>query len=474
MTQNAIVKNMSDSAVVRWSVLVLVALTMFFSHLFIDILSPLKTLLETTVDWNSTIFGTYASSSYFLNVFAGFLILAGVILDRMGVRFTAVLAGSLMVCGALIKVFALSETFNTSGGWLFNMLDSEAFPASAKLACVGFAIFGTGSEMAGITVSRIVVKWFRGKEMALAMGLEMALARFSVFVVFWISPWISQYFSYDKYLKIQAPVMFATALLCVGLVLYIVYGVLDRKLTRQLEEQQAEIGEEKEEPFRFSDLRLIFANRIFWIVALLCVLYYSAIFPFQKFATEMLHSNISMPVDEASHVFSMFPLGAMLITPLIGGYIDYKGKGASMLVIGAVMMFACHLTFALFPFENFEYSTRVGVAMTSIVILGISFSLVPAALWPALPKIIDEKVLGSAYSAIFFIQNIGLMTVPILIGRILDVTNVGKSADEPKDYLIPMLIFSSFGVAAFFLSFLLKYEDKRKGYGLELPNKTKN
>lgn len=473
MTQNAIVKNMSDKASVRWSVLILVALTMFFSHLFIDILSPLKTILETTVNWNSTIFGTYASSSYFLNVFAGFLILAGVILDRMGVRFTAVLAGSLMVTGALIKVFALSETFNTSGGWLFNLLDSEAFPASAKLACVGFAIFGTGSEMAGITVSRIVVKWFRGKEMALAMGLEMALARFSVFVVFWISPWISQYFSYDKYLMIQAPVIFAMSLLCVGLVLYIIYGVLDRKLTKQLEEQQAEIGEEKEEPFRFSDLKLIFANRIFWIVALLCVLYYSAIFPFQKFATEMLHSNINMPIDEASHVFSMFPLGAMIITPLIGGYIDYKGKGASMLIIGAVMMFTCHITFALFPFEMLEYSTRVGVAMTSIVVLGISFSLVPAALWPALPKIIDEKVLGSAYSAIFFIQNIGLMTVPIVIGRILDVTNAGKSVDEPKDYLIPMLIFSSFGVAAFLLSFALKWEDKKKGYGLELPNKVK-
>ena len=469
----SITKNMSDKASVRWSVLILVALTMFFSHLFIDVLSPLKTQLETTVQWSSTVFGAYGSSEYFLNVFAGFLILAGVILDRMGVRFTSVFAGSLMVLGALIKVYALSEDFNTSGGWLYGMLNSEAFPASAKLACVGFAIFGCGSEMAGVTVSRIIVKWFRGKEMALAMGLEMALARFSVFVVFWISPWISQYFSYDKYLMIQAPVIFALILLCIGLILYIVYGVLDRKLSRQLAEQQAEEGEEKEEPFRFSDLRLIFGNRIFWIVALLCVLYYSAIFPFQKFATEMLHSNICMPTDEAAHIFSMFPLGAMLITPLIGGYIDYKGKCASMLVIGAVMMFVCHLTFAVFPFESFEYNTRVTVAVTSIVILGISFSLVPAALWPALPKIIDEKVLGSAYSAIFFIQNIGLMTVPILIGWVLDVTNVGKAADEPKDYLLPMLIFSSFGVAAFFLSFVLKYEDKRKGYGLELPNKTK-
>lgn len=473
MTQNAIVKNMSDKASVRWSVLILVALTMFFSHLFIDILSPLKTQLETTVNWSSTIFGTYASSSYFLNVFAGFLILAGVILDRMGVRFTAVLAGSLMVLGAVVKVFALSEMFNTSGGWLFNFLDSEAFPASAKLACVGFAIFGCGSEMAGITVSRIVVKWFRGKEMALAMGLEMALARFSVFVVFWLSPWISQCFSYDKYLKIQSPVILAMSLLCIGLVLYMVYGILDRKLDKQLAEQNAEMGEEKEEPFRFSDLKLIFANRIFWIVAMLCVLYYSAIFPFQKFATEMLRSNIHMPAEEASHVFSLFPLGAMFITPLIGLYIDYKGKGASMLIIGAVMMFVCHLTFALFPFDNFEYSTRVAVAMTSIVVLGISFSLVPAALWPALPKIIDEKVLGSAYSAIFFIQNIGLMSVPIIIGRILDVTNVGVRPEDPKDYLIPMLIFSSFGVIAFLLGFVLKREDKKMGYGLELPNKVK-
>lgn len=458
-------QTLRDKPAVRWTALILVAATMFIAYMFVDVLSPLKTQLEQQVNWNSTVFGSYGSSEFFINVFFGFLIFAGIILDRMGVRFTALLSGSLMLIGALIKVYALSETFN-NGGFGYDMLNSfsPAFPPSAKLACVGFAIFGCGVEMAGVTVSRAIVKWFQGKELALAMGLEMAIARLGVFAVFWTSPIISKKFE-GTLQSVQMPVIFITCLLFIALIIYVVYGILDKKLDTEIQDSNVE----EEEPFRFSDLKQVFGNSMFWIVALLCVLYYSAIFPFQKFATEMLQSNIGLTAENAARIFSMFPLGAMVLTPFLGAFLDKMGKGATMLIVGAVLMFACHLTFAIYPFEA-GTSSSLGIAIAAIVVLGISFSLVPAALWPSVPKIIDPKVLGSAYSAIFFIQNIGLMVVPIVIGSILDATNKGAVAGDPKNYTVAMLVFASFGVVAFFLGLLLKGADVKKGYGLELPN----
>lgn len=461
---DAIKQSLRDKPAVRWSALILVALTMFFAYMFVDVLSPLKTQLEQQVNWSSTVFGSYGSSEFFINVFFGFLILAGIILDRMGVRFTALLSGSLMLIGALIKVYALSEAFNVHHSFGFDLLHSEAFPASAKLASIGFAIFGCGAEMGGVTVSRAIVKWFQGKELALAMGLEMAIARLGVFAVFWTSPYISKKFE-GTLQSVQMPVIFVTCLLFIGLILYFVYGILDKKLEKEVKD----LDVEEEEPFRFKDLKQVFGNSMFWIVSLLCVLYYSAIFPFQKYATEMLQSNIGLTAETASRIFSMFPLGAMVLTPFLGAFLDKMGKGATMLIIGAVLMFACHFTFAVFPFQA-ESTSSLVIAIAAIVILGISFSLVPAALWPSVPKIIEGKVLGSAYSAIFFIQNIGLMVVPIAIGAILDATNKGVAAGEPKNYTIAMLVFASFGILAFILGFILKAADKKKNYGLELPN----
>ena len=265
--------------------------------------------------------------------------------------------------------------------------------------------------------------------------------------------------------SVQVPVIFVTALLFIGLILYGIYGILDKKLDREVQDANVE----EEEPFRFKDLKQVFGNSMFWIVALLCVLYYSAIFPFQKFATEMLQSNIGLTAEGAARIFSMFPLGAMVLTPFLGAFLDKIGKGATMLIVGAVLMFICHLTFAIFPFESGTTSS-LAIAIAAIVVLGISFSLVPAALWPSVPKIIDPKVLGSAYSAIFFIQNIGLMVVPTVIRAILDATNKGVAAGEPKNYTLAMLVFASFGVLAFILGILLKGADVKKGYGLELPN----
>jgi len=444
---------MNDSPLARWTVLVLVAMMMFFAYMFVDVMSPLKSLVESNLGWNSSVFGTYAASEYILNV-CGFLIIAGVILDKLGVRFSGVLSASLMVAGAAIKFIGISEWFQGTGfaQWLGSWW--VEMPASAKMASLGFMIFGCGCEMEGTNVSKILAKWFKGKEMAMAMGLEMAIARLGVFAVMWIAPIISNAFGGS----ILAPLGFCGALLCIGLINFIIFGVMDKKFDGQLVAAGLATDEKSpEDEFHISDLGAIFKSKMFWIVALLCVLYYSAIFPFQRYATNFLEETLSIDAAVAARLFSCFPILAMVLTPLLGGFLDRIGKGASMLMIGSVIMIVCHLSFAfLLPLMPYKW-----FAVLLIVVLGVSFSLVPAALWPSVPKIIDEKVLGSAYCLIFWVQNIGLCLVPMLIGSLRQSTG---------GYTIPMIVFSSFGILAFIFSLLLKAEDKKKSYGLELPN----
>lgn len=461
-------QTLRDSMVARWTVLVLVASMMFFAYMFVDILSPLASLLNDTLSWDQGVFGTYAAGEYLLNVF-GFLIIAGIILDKMGVRFTGLLSASLMVIGAGIKYWGISWADANTIEWLNAWWPS--MPGSAKLAMFGFMIFGCGCEMAGTTVSKILAKWFKGKEMALAMGLEMAIARLGVFGAMWLAPMFSEKFAVDGTNSVVAPLLFASLLLVVGLLNFFVFTIMDKTFDGQL----VAIGEstaekDPEDEFHVSDLKQIFTSKMFWIVALLCVLYYSAIFPFQRFATNFLEETLQISNAEAAGLFKWFPILAMVLTPFLGAFIDYKGKGASMMLLGAVIMIACHCVFA-FVLPHVPYVVIINgfvihlsklVALITILVLGVSFSLVPASMWPSVPKIIDEKVLGSAYCLIFWVQNIGLCLVPLLIGKLRVATD---------GYLVPMIVFASFGVLAFLLSLALKVEDKRKGYGLELPNK---
>lgn len=463
MTQT-IQKKLNDSAVARWSALILIALTMFFAYMFVDVLSPLQNMLETTRGWGPTIFGLYGGSEFILNV-CGFLLIAGVILDKLGVRFTGILSASLMVIGAGIKLYGLSDYF-CDGGFGFQFFNSflTGIPASAKIACLGFMVFGCGTEMAGITVSRAIVKWFSGKELAMAMGIEMAIARLGVFAVFSLSPWVANWGGDPSVVR---PVAICGLLLCIGLLTFVTYSLMDVRLDKQV--QANAVAGEAEVPFKIADLKKLFTSRTFLIVSALCVLYYSAIFPFQKFATGMLESNLGITNAQASGIFRWFPMGAMLLTPFLGAYLDHKGKGATMLIIGAILMFICHMIFALVPLTPL-------IAYSAIVLLGLSFSLVPAALWPSVPKLIDNRCLGSAYAVIFWIQNIGLMVFPILIGWVLNKVNPGvaeaiKSGESVSyNYTVPMLIFASLGVLAFLLGLWLKVEDRKKHFGLELPN----
>ena len=531
-------KTLRDSAALRWTALLLLALAMFCSYIFMDILSPIKDLMETTRGWDSTAFGTMQGSEVFLNVFVFFLIFAGIILDKMGVRFTAVLSGAVMLVGAIIKWYAVSESFMGSGleTWFTNNLNYipgfdelgvspfyKGMPASAKLAACGFMIFGCGCEMAGITVSRGIVKWFKGREMALAMGSEMALARLGVATCMIFSPFFAKL---GGSVSVSRSVAFGVVLLCIALIMFVVYFFMDKKLDSQTGE-----AEEKDDPFKISDLGKILTDSGFWLVALLCVLYYSAIFPFQKYAVNMLQCNLTLtePASDsfwassavtiyqylimlvvaaagfasnfqkvksrqmgllclsivalvvycymgymrqsAESIFAVFPLLAVLITPILGSYVDHKGKAASMLVLGSVLLIACHLTFA-FVLPAFKSSPVGGIiiAYATILVLGASFSLVPASLWPSVPKLVDAKVIGSAYALIFWIQNIGLWLFPLLIGKVLDKTNPGVTDPTQFDYTAPLIMLASLGVAALVLGLVLKVVDRKKGLGLEEPN----
>ncbi len=467
-----IAKLMNDNPKMRWLALILIALMMFFGYMFVDVMSPLQEMVEAQRGWTPDVFGKYASAEYLLNV-CGFLILAGIILDKMGIRFTGTLSASMMFVGAAIKYVAISDWFQDSS--ICAWLDSwwVEMPGGAKMAAFGFMIFGCGCEMAGTTVSKAIAKWFKGKEMAMAMGIEMAIARVGVFAIFSISPILA-----SKLGGVSGPVGFCTVLLLIGVINFLVFSVMDKKFDSQLAAQGKANGEDaSEEEFKLKDLKKVFGSLSFWVVAILCVLYYSAIFPFQRFGANMLQCNLDgISAESAANIFRWFPIGAAVITPFLGRYLDTKGKGATMLIMGALLLIICHLVFAFVLPATHSHL----IAYATIVILGVSFSLVPAALWPSVPKIIDEKVLGSAYNLIFWVQNIGLCLVPMLIGSVLASSNADNPAVIaakqsgadfiPYDYTVPLIIFACFGVAALVIAIYLKVLNGKRNLGLESPN----
>ena len=457
----AVQRLISDKWWARWIALILIASMMFFGYMFVDVMSPLQSLVNTTLGWSPEAFGYYAGAEYMLNVF-GFLILAGIILDKMGVRFTGTLSASVMFIGACIKLYAISSLF--AGSALDQWLSSwwVEMPGSAKLAALGFTIFGCGCEMAGITVSKAIAKWFEGKEMALAMGVEMAIARLGVFAVLSLSPRLADWMGKDDP-SVVPPVSFCTVLLLIGLICFIVFTFMDTKLDRQI---GASATGEGEEEFKLSDVGGLFKSRLFWIIALLCVLYYSAIFPFQRFGTNMLQCNLHISETQAADLLRWFPIGALCLTPPLGYFLDRVGRGATMLMIGSLLLICCHLIFALL----LPAVPSQGLALATIIVLGVSFSLVPAALWPSVPKVMDSRYLGSAYSLIFWVQNIGLFGIPIIFGAMLEASNPGVTDPTQYDYTNPMLLFAGLGIVALFFAIWLKVLDTRNGYGLDKPN----
>jgi len=546
-------QTLRDSKAARWTALAIVSFTMLTGYFLTDVMSPLKPMLESQLLWNSADYGLFTSAYGWFNVFLLMLIFGGMILDKMGVRFTGMGAAIIMVIGTGIKYWALSTTFQE--GYTILGIDAQV-----AFAAFGFAVFGVGVEVAGITVSKIIVKWFKGKELALAMGLEMATARMGTLLAMAVSMPIAKYFN-----DVSAPVLLCLILLVIGLIAFFIYTFMDKKLDASMVGQK-----DDEEPFKVSDITKIIGNRGFWYIAILCVLFYSAVFPFIKYAADLMVNKYHVDPDYAGLIPSLLPLGTLFLTPFFGSLYDRKGKGATIMIIGAIMLIFVHVMFAV-PFLSSWL-----LAIVLVVILGIGFSLVPSAMWPSVPKIIPEKQLGTAYALIFWIQNWGLMGVPLLIGVVLNTTNpevapnkamirssyetvytkaaqennLKMTAQELKgafekatdamitqvslaeayesnveidtaeyrkqmisafenavsqiqfngnvkedmekiqeatikvgyemanssrlgltyNYTLPMLIFAMFGVLALVFALLLKAEDRRKGYGLQLPN----
>lgn len=440
-----------NSAAARWTALCIVSFTMMAAYFFTDVMSPMKTLLESQMGWDSSDYGFFTSAYGWFNVFLFMLIFGGLILDKMGIRFTGVASAALMVIGAGIKYYAISTPALAES--LIIGINGQVM-----IAAIGFAIFGVGSEVSGITVSKIIVKWFKGKEMATAMGIQVALARIGTALALAVTVPVATAFQ-----SIPAPILLGAISLCAGLIAFFIYTFMDKKLDQEISD--ASEGE-SEESFRLADVKMILTNKGFWLIALLCVLFYSCVFPFLKYAADLMVNKFNVDPTLAGAIPSVLPFGTILLTPLFGGIYDKKGKGASIMILGAFLLLFVHLIFSV-PFLN-----NWILAVALMIILGIAFSLVPSAMWPSVAKIIPEKQLGSAYALIFYIQNIGLMGVPFLVGKVLENFCKIPTADGSAayDYTLVMLIFSVFALLSIFVAIALKREDKKKGYGLEQKN----
>lgn len=443
-------KNLSDSTAARWAAMLIVAFTMMAAYYVNDIMAPLKSMLEEELHWTSGEFGFFTGAYSFLNVFLLMLIWGGLILDKFGVRFTGILAASLMVCGTVAEYIAITTYGGTSETVMGYKLD-------VFLASAGYSVFGVGAEVAGITVTKIIAKWFKGKEMALAMGTQVALARIGSQVAYAVSIPVAKSYHLDT------PLFIGMILLIGGLIAFIAFSFMDRKLDKQI---SATTESNPEDKFSFKDVASVVKNPGFWLIALLCVLFYSCVFPFQKFATELMVLKYGVNEDLAGTVAGLPALGALFLTPIFGGMIDRRGKAASIMMLGSAMLIFVHLMYSM-PFIS---SSVIAVAL--MIILGIAFSLVPSAMWPSVAKIFPVKQLGTAYALIFFIQNIGLFGVPFLIGTVLDkycvISNAGGKIQY--DYTLPMCIFTGIATVSLIVAIMLKKADKKYGYGLEKAN----
>lgn len=448
-------QKLSNSKSARWTTLVIVSVTMMFGYFFTDVMSPLEPLLTAAqadgglgLGWTSDEYGFFSGAYGYFNVFLLLLFFGGIILDKFGIRFTGIMSTILMFGGALIKWYAVSHDFDGTIAVPF----FGSYHTQVVFAATGFAVYGVGCEIAGITVSKVIVKWFTGHELALAMGLQVALARIGT------AGALALALPFAKAMGgVSASVGLGAAMLCAGMIAFIVYCIMDKKE----DASAAAVQSEPEEGFKFSDLGTLFCNRGFWYVAVLCLMFYAGVFPFLKFATKLMVMKYNVPEATAGLIPAMLPFGTIFLTPLFGSIYDKYGKGATLMLIGSTLLTLVHITFAL-PLNSWV------LAIIVMIVLGIAFGLVPSAMWPSVPKIIPMKLLGTAYALIFYIQNIGLALVPVWIGKVNQANTMADG--KTIDYTQSMTIFACFGAIAIVISLLLIMEDKRKGYGLQKPN----
>jgi len=455
-------QRLSNSPIARWTVLIIVATAMMMGYFVNDVMSPLETLLEMPpsqggLGWTPADYGFFSGSSGLINVFLLMLFFSGIILDKMGVRFTGTLACSLMVAGTLIKYYAVTAGFSPTAVVSFSLLSFHfSLPQSVAVASLGFAIFGVGYEMTGISVSKAMVRWFTGHELALAMGLQLAMARFGTAAALSISAPIARHFA------LSTPLLVSLAFLVIGLLAFLVFCVMDKRLDESCE--SCKTNSNSDDQFRWSDIIVTLRNPGFWLITLFCVLFYSAVSPFLKFSTKLMVMKYGVDADIAGFFSSIAPFGTMLLTPLFGLVYDRYGRGVTLVITGALLLTAVHFGFSL-PSSLFTLHSSLltpqTVAITLMVLLSVGYSLAPAALWPCVPKIIPMKCLGTAYSMIFFIQNFGRAIIPMFVGR---------ANETDPTYTTSMLIFVCTALTATLVAIAMLYTDRRKSYGLQQPN----
>ena len=499
----------------RWTVLIIVATVMMMGYVFWDIVSPLSTTLKVPLSeggmgWTAEEYGFYAGSYSIFNIFLLMLFIGGIILDKMGISFTGLLATGMMMGGALINYYALAYLSPLQYSHLHITLFS-LIPADIKMqvlvSALGFGMFGVGCDMTGITVSKIVTKWFTGHELASAMGIQVAMARLGTASAISFSPLIAQQTG------IASPFLVGALLLVMGFVLFIVYILMDRKHeaarqiahqpavpsnqpdepSSQLDEPSSPLGEpssQLDEPSSQLDepssqsventfhkkatqtdeqgytlrscLVNLASNKGYWLIALLCVCFYSSLRPFLKFATDVLVNKYGIGEVTAGWIVSLLPYGTIVLTPLFGSLYDRIGRGATLMLSGSILLTCCHVGLTL------PWISATWLATLIMILMGVSFSLVPSAMWPSIPKIVPLQQLGTAYSIIYYIQNIGLMLVPMWAGNVIGRYTIAGHTD----FTVPMFIFIGFGIASIIFSSILLWADKKEHYRLEEANIT--
>jgi len=450
---NAIKKALNDYAAVRWGILFLVGFVLSVNYYFYDALSPLKVILEDEFGFSSTNFGLFVAFYSIPNTFFLMAVFGGIILDKIGIRRTGFLFVGVMAIGAFLTAYGTCDYYR-NGGFGYDLFSSflPSYSPELKMMLLGRFFFGLGAETSIVVISKIIVKWFKGKDLALAFGVKIGFGRLGTALALNLSPALAN--GND----ISVAVWLAAILVLIGLMAFIVYIMFDIKLNKQLKQDRAQ---KKDEEFRIKDIITLLKNKSFIFVALLCVTFYSAVFPFQSFAPDFFLNKFGVSMEESGRIASMLAIGTLIFTPLFGLFVDKRGKSASLMFAGSLILVVVHLTFALTDVSPY----------IPMIFLGMAFSLVPAAMWPTVVKLVKESRIGTAYGLMYSIQNLGLWGFPILAGYVLDTTN--PAGTETLDYTYTMLMFASLGLLGLFFAYMLKRVDKKEGYGLELPSNKK-
>ena len=444
----ALKKTIRENRWICWVALACLVVPMFASYFFDDMFSSLSELFKNPeqlqLGWDMADYGFYSSGYSFLCIWGG-LIVCGTLLDRFGVRLVGSLFVGMMVFGAGLVTFAISAGF--------------APETSLTIAYIGCMLFGLGSEIAGVSVTRSIAKWFKGRNMALAMGLQLAIARFGTATAILIAPMIvTQKAAGEMYLlsDTNRPAMIGLAVLGIGAILWAVFVGLDAGFDRQTGETD-KVETAEEDKFRISDIWKVLTNPRFLMIAVLCVTFYCTVIRFKKFGVSILLPLFGVDLDIATVLLAMIPFFTILFTPLFGALVDKVGKATLWMIVGSAMVLVSHLIITFAPQGEPVY------AYIAIALLGIGYSLVPSAMWPSVPKIIPEKNLGTAYSLIYWVQNLGMWAVPIYVGRIFkkEITEAGNISQEITAAIHAEYVFIFLGIVAIATAMMLYHSSRR-------------